>query len=143
MPKPKRYTAQQITRILEQQEAGVKVAEICRQANISEQTFYRRKSKFGGMGVSDIHRLKALEKESRRLKQLLGDAILDNQALNAVQRTTGTAVGGNSSSLRLAKARIVAARSSENTLRSAPCRLPPDVLVWTAITMRWSTRIIR
>jgi putative transposase len=83
MAKPKRYTAEQITRILKQQEAGVKVAEICRQATISEQTFYRWKSKYGGMGASDIHRLKALEQENQRLKQLLGDAMLDNQALKA------------------------------------------------------------
>ena len=83
MAKQKRYSPEQITRILKQQEAGMKVAEICRQAGICEQTFYRWKSKFGGMGTSEIHRLKALEDENRRLKQLLGDAMLDNQALKA------------------------------------------------------------
>ena len=57
MARPKRYTPEQITRILKQQEAGMKVAEICRQAGICEQTFYRWKSKYGGMGVSDVHRL--------------------------------------------------------------------------------------
>jgi putative transposase len=83
MAKQKRYSPEQITRILKQQEAGMKVAEICRQAGICEQTFYRWKSKFGGMGTSEIHRLKALEDENRRLKQLLGDSMLDNQALKA------------------------------------------------------------
>lgn len=83
MARPKRYTPEQITRILKQQEAGLKVAEICRQAGICEQTFYRWKSKFGGMDASEIKRLKALEDENRRLKQLLGDAMLDNQALKA------------------------------------------------------------
>jgi putative transposase len=65
MARPKRYTPEQITRILKQQEAGLKVAEICRQAGICEQTFYRWKSKFGGMDVSEIKRLKALEDENR------------------------------------------------------------------------------
>ena len=83
MARPKRHTPEQITRILKQQEAGLKVAEICRQAGVCEQTFYRWKSKFGGMDVSEIKRLKALEDENRRLKQLLGDAMLDNQALKA------------------------------------------------------------
>ena len=83
MAKPKRYTPEQITRILKQQEAGLKVAEICRQAGICEQTFYRWKSKYGGIGVSDVHRLKAMEDENRRLKQLVGEQALDIQALKA------------------------------------------------------------
>jgi len=83
MAKPKRYSPEQITRILKQQEAGLKVAEICRQAGICEQTFYRWKSKYGGMGASEVQRLKAMEDENRRLKQLVGEQALDIQALNA------------------------------------------------------------
>ena len=77
MAKQKRYSPEQITRVLEQQEAKLKVAEICRQAGICEQTFYRWKSKFGGMGVSVVHRLKVMEDENRRLKQLVGEQALD------------------------------------------------------------------
>ncbi|MDH4020987.1 MAG: transposase [Xanthomonadales bacterium] len=83
MAKPKRYSPEQITRILKQQEAGLKVAEICRQAGICEQTFYRWKSKYGGMGASEVQRLKAMEDENRRLKQLVGEQALDIQALKA------------------------------------------------------------
>lgn len=83
MAKSKRYSPEQITRILKQQEAGMKVAEICRQAGICEQTFYRWKSKYGGMGVPDVKRLKAVEDENRRLKQLVGEQALDIQALRA------------------------------------------------------------
>jgi putative transposase len=83
MAKPKRYSPEQITRILKQQEAGLKVAEICRQAGICKQTFYRWKSKYGGMGASEVQRLKAMEDENRRLKQLVGEQALDIQALKA------------------------------------------------------------
>lgn len=83
MARPKRYTPEQITRILKQQEAGLKVADICRQAGICEQTFYRWKSKYGGMGASEVQRLKAVEDENRRLKQLVGEQALDIQALKA------------------------------------------------------------
>lgn len=83
MAAPKRYSPEQITSILKQQEAGMKVAEICRQAGICEQTFYRWKSKYGGMGVPDVKRLKAMEDENRRLKQLVGEQALDIQALRA------------------------------------------------------------
>ena len=83
MAKPKRYSPEQITRILKQQEAGLKVAEICRQAGICEQTFYRWKSKYSGMGVSEAHRLEAMEDENRRLKQLVGEQALDIQTLKA------------------------------------------------------------
>lgn len=81
MAKPKRYSPEQITRILKQQEAGMKVAKICRRAGICEQTFYRWKSKYGGMGISEVHRLKALEDENRRLELLVGEQALDIQAL--------------------------------------------------------------
>ena len=81
--KRSRFTDEQIVKILKLQENGLKVAEICRQNGISEQTFYRWKSKFGGMSVSEIKRLKELETENRRLKQLIGEKELDIFALKA------------------------------------------------------------
>ena len=78
-----RFTEEQIVKILKHQENGLKVAEICRQNGISEQTFYRWKSKYGGMSVSEVKRLKELEAENRRLKQLVGEKELDILALKA------------------------------------------------------------
>lgn len=78
-----RYTEEQIVKILRLQENGLKVSEICRQQGISEQTYYRWKSKYGGMEVSEIKRLKGLEDENRRLKQLIGEKELDIVALKA------------------------------------------------------------
>jgi putative transposase len=69
---------------LKEHEAGVKIAEITRKHGISEQTFHRWKAKFGGMEVSDAKRLKALEDENRRLKQMVADQLLENQAIKAV-----------------------------------------------------------
>ncbi len=83
MTKPKRHSPEQITRILKLQEGGLTVAEICRQNGIAEQTFYRWKSKYGGLNASDVQRLKALDEENRRLKQLVGEQALDIQALKA------------------------------------------------------------
>jgi len=76
-----RHTEEQIIGILNSHEKGVTVADICRRNGISEQTFYRWKSKYGGMEVSDAKKLKQLEDENRRLKQLVGELSLDNQAL--------------------------------------------------------------
>jgi putative transposase len=78
-----RFTEEQIVKLLKLQENGLKVTEICRQNGISEQTFYRWKSKYGGMSVSEIKRLKELEAENRRLKQLIGEKELDILALKA------------------------------------------------------------
>lgn len=79
-----RFTEEQIIGILKLHENGAKVADIVRQNGISEQTFYRWKSKYGGMEVSDAKRLKQLEDENRRLKQLVGELSLDNQALKYI-----------------------------------------------------------
>jgi len=77
----KRFTEEQIISILKLQENGMPVKEIIRQRNISEQTFYRWKSKYRGMEVSDAKRLKQLEEENRRLKHIVADLTLDNQGL--------------------------------------------------------------
>ena len=80
----KRFTEEQIISILKSHERGMKLADILRQHGIAEQTFYRWKSKYGGMDVSDAKKLKQLEEENRRLKQLVGELTLDNQALKWV-----------------------------------------------------------
>lgn len=77
----KRFTEEQIISILKLQENGLPVKEIIRQHNISEQTFYRWKSKYGGMEISEAKRLKQLEEENRRLKHIVADLTLDNQGL--------------------------------------------------------------
>ena len=76
-----RFTEEQIIAILREQEAGVGTAEVCRKHGVSSATFYKWKAKFGGMGVSDARRLKALEDENAKLKRMLADAMLDNVAL--------------------------------------------------------------
>jgi len=79
--KRKRFTEEQIIKALKQQESGVKVADICRHAGIVEQTFYRWKSKYGGMDVSEAKRLRALEEENSQLKKLLANTMLENAAI--------------------------------------------------------------
>ena len=78
-----RFSEEQIVKILNLHENGLKVAEICRQHGISEQTYYRWKSKYGGMEVAEIKRLKELEAENQKLKQLIGEKELDIIALKA------------------------------------------------------------
>lgn len=80
----KRHTEEQIIGALKESEAGAKTDELCRRLGISQQTFYKWKSKFGGMEISDARRLRCLEDENRRLKHLVADLTLDNQALKAI-----------------------------------------------------------
>ena len=79
--KAKRYTEEQIIAVLREGEAGAKVAELCRKHGMSEATYYNWKAKYAGMTISDLKRLKALETENRRLKQIVADQALDNLAL--------------------------------------------------------------
>ena len=79
--KQKRFTEEQIISILKEHEAGAKVTDLVRKHNVSEQSIYRWKAKYGGMEVSEAKRLKELESENSKLKRLLADAMLDNAAL--------------------------------------------------------------
>jgi putative transposase len=77
----KRFNEAQIIGVLQEHEAGSKVADLCRRHGISEATFYNWKSKYGGMTVSEAKRLRALEEENRRLKKLVADLMLDKDIL--------------------------------------------------------------
>lgn len=76
-----RFTEEQIIGVLREHEAGVKASDLCRKHGISDATFYNWKSKYGGLTVSDVARLRALEDENRRLKRLLAESMLDVSAL--------------------------------------------------------------
>ena len=76
-----RFSEEQIIGLLKQQEAGVTVAQLCRDHNVSQATFYKWKAKFGGMSVSEVKRLKQLEDENAKLKKLLAESVMDNAAL--------------------------------------------------------------
>jgi len=80
----KRHTEEQIIGVLKESEAGIKTAEICRKHGISETTFYKWKDKFGGMTISEMRRLRSLEDENRRLKQIVADLTLDVRALKEI-----------------------------------------------------------
>ena len=80
----KRFSESQIAFALRQAESGTSVVEIVRKLGISEVTFYRWKKKFGGLGVSELRRLKQIEDENRRLKRLVADLTLDKQILQEV-----------------------------------------------------------
>lgn len=79
-----RFSEEQIIRILKEAEAVGNVRQVCRQYNIVEQTFYRWRSKYGGMEVSDAKRLKGMEKENAELKKLVAELTLDNHMLKDV-----------------------------------------------------------
>ena len=84
--KSSRYTAEQVAFAMKQAELGTSVPEICRKMGIAEQTFYRWKKKYTGMGVAEVRRLRVLEEENRKLKQLVADLSLDKQMLQDVLR---------------------------------------------------------
>ena len=87
--KKTRHSEEQIIGVLKQMEAGRKVAELARELGVSEATLYTWKSKYGGMEVNEARRLKELEDENRRLKQLVTDLSLNCEALKGVVRKKG------------------------------------------------------
>lgn len=82
--KKSKFTEQQITLALKQVELGIPVDEICRKYGVSKQTFYRWRSKYGGLTANELRRLRELEQENRRLKQIVADLTLDKQILQDV-----------------------------------------------------------
>jgi putative transposase len=85
----KRFSEEQIIGFLKQADAGMPVKDLCRQHGFSDASFYLWRQKFGGMEIPDAKRLKALEGENARLKKLLAEAMLDNEALKVVVRGKG------------------------------------------------------
>lgn len=84
--KKSKYTDEQIAFALKQADTGTRVEEICRKMGISQATFYNWKKKFGGLGLTEMRRLKQLEDENRRLKGLVADLSLDKEMLQEVVR---------------------------------------------------------
>jgi putative transposase len=87
--KKSQHTPEQITFALRQAESGTPVPEVCRKMGICEQIFYRWKKLYLGMGIAELRRLKILEEENRKLKQLVADLSLDKQMLQDVLRKKG------------------------------------------------------
>ena len=82
--KKTKYTEEQIAFALRQAESGTTITEICRKMGVSEQTFYRWRKKYEGLGVNEVRRLKMLEEENRKLKKLVADLSLDKVMLQDV-----------------------------------------------------------
>ncbi len=82
----KSFTEEQIVYALRQAEAGMPVLDVCRKLGVTEQTFYRWKRKFAGLGLAELRRLRQLEDENRKLKQLVADLTLDKHMLQEVLR---------------------------------------------------------
>jgi putative transposase len=80
----KRYTEEQIIAVLKEADAGSKTAEICRKHGISDATYYKWRSKYAGLEISDLRKMKALEEENSKLKRIVADLSLDNRALKDV-----------------------------------------------------------
>ena len=79
-----RYSESQILSVLKEGESGIKVTDICRKYGICENTYFRWKSKYGGMEMSDIRRMKELELENSRLKRIVAQYALENEAMREV-----------------------------------------------------------
>lgn len=84
--KRKRYSEAQILGFLKETESGIPAKELCRKHGFSDASFYNWRSKYGGMELSDMKRLKALEQENNRLKKLLAETMLDKEALEVALR---------------------------------------------------------
>ncbi len=85
MPR-RRHSDEQMLRALRQVESGTKVAEVCREHGISEQTYYVWKRKYAGLGLSEVHELRVLREENSKLKRLVADLSLDKHMLQEIVR---------------------------------------------------------
>jgi putative transposase len=85
----KRHTEEQIIAVLKDAQAGVSVQELCRKHGISDATFYTWRTKYAGLEVSDVKKLRQLEEDNRRLKQMVAEQALDIQALKALTANNG------------------------------------------------------
>ena len=93
MGRKSQFTQEQIIPALQEVDAGAKPEEVCRRLGVSDTTFYRWKSKYGGMDVSEAKRLKELETENARLKKLVAEQALDLEAVRSVLKKNGEALG--------------------------------------------------
>jgi len=84
MPRKSKFSDEQIVRVLNEIDAGAKQSDVARRLGITEQTIYRWRQKLGGLEVNEAKRLRQLEEENTKLKQLLAEQLLDNQALRLV-----------------------------------------------------------
>jgi len=84
MPRKSKFSDEQIIKALRQVDSGAKPEDVCRHLGVEQKTLYRWRQRFGGMEVSEAKRLRALEEENARLKKLLADQMLDNEALRLV-----------------------------------------------------------
>ena len=107
--KKTRHTEEQIAFALKQAETGTSVAEVIRRMGISEQTFYRWKKVYGGLGVGELRRLKLLEQENRKLKQLVADLSLDKHILQDVLAKKPCRLGDGANSSRTSRRPMVSA----------------------------------
>lgn len=80
----KRFSEHQIIKVLKQVESGRSIQDVCRECGVSQGTYYNWKSKYGGMDASDVRKLKDLETENRRLKQMYANLSLENEALKDI-----------------------------------------------------------
>ena len=97
--KKSQFTENQIVPILNEADANVMVKDICRKYGISDATYYKWKSKYGGLSVSDLKRLRELETENRRLKKMYADLSLENDALKELLTKSSNATGTQGSGI--------------------------------------------
>jgi putative transposase len=81
-----KFSEEQIIRVLREVETGAKIADVCRRHEISEQTYHRWRSKYGGLELSELKRMKAMEGENAQLKRLVADLLLENKAMGELIR---------------------------------------------------------
>lgn len=86
-----RFTEEQIIKVLKEHAAGLSASDLCRKHGISDATFYKWRSRYGGMEISDARKLKALEEENRKLKKLLAESMLDASTLKEMLGKTSDA----------------------------------------------------